>query len=92
VGFCDQIPYLTNNTIYTNIIGHSTVDEAWYKTVVKAVDLETDLNKLLRGDLTPVGSNGDALSTGQKQRVALARAVYARKPLIVLDDVFSGMD
>jgi ATP-binding cassette subfamily C (CFTR/MRP) protein 1 len=32
------------------------------------------------------------LSGGQKQRLALARAVYAKKELIILDDVFSGLD
>lgn len=32
------------------------------------------------------------MSGGQKQRLALARAVYARKELVILDDVFSGLD
>jgi ATP-binding cassette subfamily C (CFTR/MRP) protein 1 len=32
------------------------------------------------------------LSGGQKQRVALARAVYSKKELVILDDVFSGLD
>jgi ATP-binding cassette subfamily C (CFTR/MRP) protein 1 len=41
---------------------------------------------------TPVGSAGISLSGGQKQRLALARAVYARKELVILDDVFSGLD
>ncbi|KAF4817470.1 ABC transporter FUM19 [Colletotrichum siamense] len=92
IGFCDQTPYLTNTTIYENIIGGSVVDNAWYKTVTRAVDLETDFGRLSSGDRTLAGNNGDALSTGQKQRVAIARAVYAKKPLIILDDVFSGMD
>ncbi|KAJ0278979.1 hypothetical protein COL940_006953 [Colletotrichum noveboracense] len=44
------------------------------------------------GDLTLVGSQGGNLSGGQKQRIALARAVYARKRIVILDDIFSGMD
>ncbi|KAF4925460.1 ABC transporter atnG [Colletotrichum viniferum] len=92
IGFCDQTPYLTNTTIYENIIGGSVVDNVWYKTVIRAVDLETDFGRLSSGDRALAGNNGDALSTGQKQRVAIARAVYAKKPLIILDDVFSGMD
>ncbi|CAI0643527.1 unnamed protein product [Colletotrichum noveboracense] len=92
IGFCDQTPYLTNTTIHENIIGRSVVDDAWYKTVIRAVNLETDFERLSSGDRTLVGNNGDALSTGQKQHVAIARVVYARKPLIILDDVFSGMD
>lgn len=39
-----------------------------------------------------MGSAGISLSGGQKQRLALARAVYARKELIIIDDVFSGLD
>lgn len=38
------------------------------------------------------GSNGITLSGGQKQRVALARALYPQTDLLVLDDVFSGLD
>jgi ATP-binding cassette subfamily C (CFTR/MRP) protein 1 len=41
---------------------------------------------------TQVGSAGISLSGGQKQRLALARAVYAKKELVILDDVFSGLD
>jgi ATP-binding cassette subfamily C (CFTR/MRP) protein 1 len=41
---------------------------------------------------TQVGSAGISLSGGQKQRLSLARAVYANKELVVLDDVFSGLD
>ncbi|KAI8315264.1 ABC transporter [Colletotrichum sp. SAR11_59] len=44
------------------------------------------------GDFTLVGSQGGNLSGGQKQRIALARAVYARKRIVILDDIFSGMD
>jgi ATP-binding cassette subfamily C (CFTR/MRP) protein 1 len=39
-----------------------------------------------------VGSAGISLSGGQKQRLALARAVYAKKEVVVLDDIFSGLD
>lgn len=39
-----------------------------------------------------MGSAGISLSGGQKQRLALARAVYAKPELIILDDVFSGLD
>jgi ATP-binding cassette subfamily C (CFTR/MRP) protein 1 len=41
---------------------------------------------------TPVGSAGISLSGGQKQRLALARALYARNELVMLDDIFSGLD
>ncbi|GKZ27194.1 hypothetical protein AbraCBS73388_003838 [Aspergillus brasiliensis] len=44
------------------------------------------------GDLYRAGTDGLSLSGGQKQRVALCRAIYSRKRLVVLDDVFSGLD
>lgn len=42
--------------------------------------------------VTKVGTSGISLSGGQKQRLALARAVYARKKVVILDDIFSGLD
>ena len=39
-----------------------------------------------------MGSAGISLSGGQKQRLALARALYARNELVMLDDIFSGLD
>ncbi|KAJ5716375.1 hypothetical protein N7493_008286 [Penicillium malachiteum] len=37
-------------------------------------------------------SNGVCLSGGQKQRIALCRAIYSRAKLVIMDDVFSGVD
>ncbi|KAL3417369.1 ABC multidrug transporter [Phlyctema vagabunda] len=70
----------------------SPLDREWYRKVLYSCSLEQDLNQLPDGDSTNVGSRGAMLSGGQKQRIALARAVYARKKLLVLDDVFSALD
>ena len=42
--------------------------------------------------VTKVGSSGISLSGGQRQRLVLARAVYACKDVVMLDDIFSGLD
>ncbi|KAF3012558.1 hypothetical protein E8E14_000617 [Neopestalotiopsis sp. 37M] len=92
IAYCAQEPWLENGTIQSNILGVSQCDSKWYQTVKLACGLDADLQALQRGDQTVVGSKGLNLSGGQKQRIALARAVYSRKDIIILDDVFSGMD
>ncbi|KAI8290846.1 ABC transporter atnG [Colletotrichum sp. SAR 10_98] len=92
VAYCSQSPWLENGTIRQNVLGVSLYDPKWYDAVISACGLESDIQALQKGDYTLIGSNGVNLSGGQKQRIALARAVYSRQKIIVLDDVFSGMD
>ncbi|KAJ5279506.1 ABC transporter [Penicillium angulare] len=92
MAYCSQQAWLENGTVRQNIIGASPWDQKWYGRVLYVCGLEDDLERLERGDYTEIGSKGMNLSGGQKQRVALARAVYSRRSIILLDDVFSGMD
>ncbi|KKY16042.1 putative abc multidrug transporter [Phaeomoniella chlamydospora] len=92
IAFCDQTPWLKNDTIEANIRGFSDFDVEWYNAVKNACGLEEDIATFPSGDQTVIGSNGVSLSGGQRQRVAIARAVYSKKRIILLDDVFSGMD
>ncbi|KAJ5205337.1 ABC transporter transmembrane domain type 1 [Penicillium cf. griseofulvum] len=90
--YCPQIPWITNNTIRTNIIGFLEFDQAWYDFTCEACGLQQDLGALVEGDMHLAGSGGISLSGGQKQRIALARAVYSRLDVVILDNVFSGLD
>ncbi|UKZ57189.1 hypothetical protein TrVGV298_011041 [Trichoderma virens] len=92
VGYCSQIPWLQSHTVRENIVGTMDFDKEWYTTVLWACGLEKDLTQLAHGDKTTVGSNGLKLSGGQKQRIGLARAIYSRCRVLLLDDVFSGVD
>lgn len=90
--FCSQEPWLPNDSIRNIIQGESDYDPIWYSTVVRACALSIDIARFPAGEQTKVGNKGMSLSGGQKQRLALARALYSRIPILVLDDIFSGLD
>ncbi|ROW08715.1 hypothetical protein VPNG_06410 [Cytospora leucostoma] len=92
VAFCDQSPWLRNISVKANILGRDQFDHLWFDSVIRACALEEDFSRFPNGEETVVGSGGIMLSGGQKQRVALARALYARKLIVILDDVFSALD
>ncbi|KAI1380494.1 ABC multidrug transporter [Hypoxylon crocopeplum] len=92
VGYCEQTAFLSNSSIRDNIIGYSPFDAERYAEVIDATMLGIDFETLPQADKTNVGSNGITLSGGQKQRVSLARCLYLQSDLLIMDDVFSGLD
>lgn len=69
IAFCDQVPWLTNETLRRNVTGFSHFDASWYTTVIRACALEDDITTFPEGDQVIIGSKGVVLSGGQKQRV-----------------------
>ncbi|KAM0140940.1 hypothetical protein ACHAO1_002066 [Botrytis cinerea] len=92
VAFVDQTSWIQNCSIRDNIVGTSDYESVWYQRVMHVCALENDIEGMTEGDNTIAGSGGVALSGGQKLRIALARAVYSRHKILMLDDVFSGLD
>ncbi|KAI8287461.1 ABC transporter FUM19 [Colletotrichum sp. SAR 10_98] len=92
LAYCDQTPFLFNSSIMENIIGFSPLNTARYADVIHAAMLLDDLATMPAGDRTVVGTKGVSLSGGQRQRISLARALYHEADILVLDDVFRGLD
>ncbi|PYH89268.1 multidrug resistance-associated protein [Aspergillus ellipticus CBS 707.79] len=98
--YCAQTPWLPNSSIRDAICGVIQVDPThehsfdleWYEAVLHACALTPDLAVLPEGDGTQIGDGSTMLSGGQMHRVALARAVYARRKLVLLDDVLRALD
>ncbi|PYH49541.1 putative ATP-binding cassette transporter [Aspergillus saccharolyticus JOP 1030-1] len=101
IAYCAQRPWLPSTTIRNAICGIVTTgtersqpfDSGWYQTALHACALDQDLQSLPEGDGMQISSGlGTSLSGGQMARIALARAVYAKKDLVLLDDVLSALD
>ncbi|KAJ5294660.1 hypothetical protein PENANT_c006G09572 [Penicillium antarcticum] len=90
--YCNQSPWITFGTLQENIVGSSPWDRAWYDQVIQSCALQIDLQQLPLGDQTKVGVRGSRLSGGQQMRVALARALFSKAPVLILDDVLTGLD
>ncbi|KXH29218.1 ABC transporter [Colletotrichum simmondsii] len=92
IAYCAQTPWMMNDTVRRNITGGFDHDPKWFDQVLWLCSLTDDVKNMPGGESYNIGSNGVGLSGGQRQRVALARAVYSRHRVIVLDDIFSGLD
>lgn len=92
VAYCPQQAWMVNDTVRNNILFAAPYDHQRYKRVLKACELERDLEILSDGDQTLIGDKGISLSGGQKQRVSLARAMYSNSRHLILDDCLSAVD
>ncbi|CEJ86129.1 hypothetical protein VHEMI04016 [[Torrubiella] hemipterigena] len=92
IAYCAQLPWIPNKRVKDLISGHYQMSDAWYREVTRACCLDADFSTWQTGDKKETGNGGSNLSGGQKQRVALARALYTKKPIMILDDIFSGLD
>ena len=80
--YCRQNPWIFNGTVKENIIAENAFESAWYQKVVSVCELEADLRQLQDGEDTIVGSNGSALSGGQRARVVSRSPIV---PVLVAD-------
>ena len=84
---------IVNGTIAENIrLGRPGIGLDDVQRALQAVGLLGDVMALPLGMHTPLVTGGLPLSSRQRTRLLLARALVLKPRLLLLDDVFDGMD
>ena len=88
-----QDTFLFSATVRENLLlACPQATEQQLAAAVSFAALDEVLQALPEGMDTHIGDNGYRLSGGQRQRIALARTWLRDCPIVVLDEIFQGLD
>ncbi len=93
IGIVPQNIQLFNGSILDNITLRDksiSVEQAWNS--LETVGLDQVVRELEMGIDTKIGEGESKLSYGQTQLLSLARAIVTNPPLLLLDELTSGLD
>lgn len=88
-----QEPFLFSRTVRENLfLGKRDASDHELVDATKKSLMHKTITEFPNGFDTRIGERGVNLSGGQRQRLALARALVSKAPILILDDVLSGVD
>ncbi len=80
------------DSIINNIVLDKSIDYERVKHICKICNILDDIEELPNKFETIISENGDSFSGGQKSRLCLVRALYKELPVLIIDEVTSGLD
>ncbi len=91
--YIQQKSYFFKRTILENLqLNNKDISIKEVKEACKSVEMHEVINELPDKYDTIVSEEGINFSGGQLQRLALARAILSKAPIILLDEITSGID
>lgn len=88
-----QDGFIFNDTIAKNIaLGKDEIDFELLINSCKIANIYSHIESLPNGLFAKIGSDGTALSQGQKQRLLIARAVYKNPDYLFFDEATNALD
>ena len=92
-GVVMQDGFIFTDSVARNIApGEENIDKGKLLNAVNTANIRTFVETLSSRYDTKIGSEGHALSQGQKQRILIARAVYKNPEFVFLDEATNALD